>query len=48
MATPLQEVYEAFLSKIEADDWMLSGMEGDSVSEEILNDWRMLLNAAIM
>ncbi len=48
MATPLREVYDAFLSKIEADDWMLSGIEGDSVSEEILKDWRMLLNAAIM
>ena len=48
MATPLREVYDAFLSKIEADDWMLSGIEGDSVSEEILKDWRMILNAAIM
>ena len=48
MATPLQDVYDAFLSKIEADDWMLSGMEGESISEEILDDWRMLLNAAIM
>ena len=48
MATPLQDVYDAFLSKIEADDWMLSGIEGDLVSEEILKDWRMLLNAAIM
>ena len=48
MATPLKDVYDAFLSKIEADDWMLSGMEGESISEEILDDWRMLLNAAIM
>ena len=43
MATPLQEVYEAFLSKIEADDWMLT--EEENVVTE---DWRMLLNAAIM
>lgn len=43
MATPLQEVYEAFLSKIEADDWMLT--EEENVVAE---DWRMLLNAAIL
>lgn len=43
MATPLQEVYDAFLSKIEADDWMLT--EEENVVTE---DWRMLLNAAIM
>ena len=42
MATPLQHVYDAFLSKIEADDWMLT--EDPSVVED---DWRMLLNAAI-
>lgn len=39
MATPLQNVYDAFLAKIEADDWMLSEMGDDSVSAEILNDW---------
>lgn len=43
MATPLQDVYDAFLSKIEADDWMLN--EEENVVTE---DWRMLLNAAIM
>ena len=43
MATPLQHVYDAFLSKIEADDWMLT--EEENVVTE---DWRMLLNAAIM
>lgn len=43
MATPLQEVYDAFLSKIEADDWMLT--EEENVVAE---DWRMLLNAAIL
>ena len=42
MATPLQHVYDAFLSKIEADDWMLT--EDPSVVED---DWRMILNAAI-
>lgn len=48
MATPLQTVYKAFLAKIEADDWMLSEMEGDSVSKEVLEDWQMILNAAIV
>lgn len=43
MATPLKDVYDAFLSKIEADDWMLT--EEENVVSE---DWRMLLNAAIM
>ena len=43
MPTPLQDVYNAFLSKIEADDWMLT--EEENVVTE---DWRMLLNAAIM
>ena len=43
MATPLQDVYDAFLSKIEADDWMLT--EEENVVTE---DWRMLLNAATM
>ena len=43
MATPLQDINDAFLSKIEADDWMLT--EEENVVTE---DWRMLLNAAIM
>lgn len=43
MATPLQDVYDAFLSKIEADDWMLTEEEN-----MVTEDWRMLLNAAIM
>ena len=43
MATPLQDVYDTFLSKIEADDWMLT--EEENVVTE---DWRMLLNAAIV
>ena len=43
MATPLQDVYDDYLSKIEADDWMLT--EEENVDTE---DWRMQLNAAIM
>lgn len=43
MATPLQNVYDAFLSKIEADDWMLTEAY-DIVSE----DWRMILDSAIV
>lgn len=43
MATPLQTVYDAFLAKIEADDWMLENLE----SEDVVEDWRMLLDAAI-
>lgn len=43
MATPLQDVYDAYLAKIEADDWMLTEAY-DAVSE----DWRMILNAAIV
>lgn len=43
MATPLQTVYDAFLAKIEADDWMLENL----TSEDVVEDWRMLLNAAI-
>lgn len=42
MATPLQTVYDAFLARIEADDWMLT--EEENVVQE---DWQMLLNAAI-
>ena len=42
MATPLSKVYDAFLSKLEEDEWMLA--EDVNVVEE---DWRMLLDAAI-
>lgn len=48
MATPLENVYAAFLSKIEADDWMLTEMEGGNPSKEVMDDWRMILNAAIV
>ena len=43
MATPLSDVYDAFLAKVEADDWMLN--EEDRAAVEL--DWRMLLDAAI-
>lgn len=43
MATSLQKVYDNFLSKVEADDWMLT----DDISAEIKADWKMLLDAAI-
>lgn len=42
MATPLQTIYDAFLARIEADDWMLT--EEENVVQE---DWQMLLKAAI-
>lgn len=42
MATPLSNVYDAFLAKLEEDEWMLA--EDVNVVEE---DWRMLLDAAI-
>ena len=31
MATPLQTIYEAFLAKVEADDWMLTEENQDLV-----------------
>ena len=43
MATPLDKVYQAFLSKVEADDWMIT-----EYWDEVRKDWRMLLNSAIM
>ena len=46
MATPLQTVYNAFLAKIEADDWMLTEMEENI--ETVRNDWQMILDAAIV
>lgn len=44
MATPLQDVYDAFLSKIEADNWMLDELG----SEAVQKDWQMILDAAIV
>lgn len=45
MATPLQTVYDTFLAKIEADDWMLTEMEENI--ETVRKDWQMILDAAI-
>lgn len=42
MATPLSKVYDAFLAKIEADDWILN--EDVEIARQ---DWQMLLDAAI-
>lgn len=47
MATPLTTLYEAFLSKIEADDWTLDELEAGP-TQEVLKDWQMLLDAAIV
>ena len=44
MATPLQTIYDAFLAKVEADDWMLTEENRELVKE----DWRMILDAAIV
>lgn len=44
MATPLQTIYNAFLAKVEADDWMLTEENHELVKE----DWRMILDAAIV
>lgn len=44
MATPLQTIYNAFLAKVEADDWMLTEENQELVKE----DWHMILDAAIV
>lgn len=44
MATPLQTIYDAFLAKVEADDWMITEENRELVKE----DWRMILDAAIV
>ena len=44
MATPLQTIYDAFLAKVEADDWMLTEENRELVKE----DWRMILDAALV
>ena len=44
MATPLQTIYDAFLAKVEADNWMLTEENQELVKE----DWRMILDAAIV
>lgn len=35
MATPLSVVYDAFLAKVEADDWMMN-----EYWDEVEKDWR--------
>ena len=51
MATPLQIIYDAFLAKVEADDWMLSNLteiDGElSYSPKLEEDLEAILNAAI-
>lgn len=42
MATPLQKVYDAFLAKVEADDWMMN-----EYWDEVEKDWRQILDQAI-
>ena len=48
MATPLQTIYGAFLAKVEADDWTLTEMTEEGPSKELLKDWGMILDAAIV
>ena len=43
MATSFQDVYDAFLSKVETDDWMTT-----EYWDIVKKDWKMLLDAAIM
>lgn len=43
MATSFQDVYDVFLSKVEADDWMTT-----EYWDIVKKDWKMLLDAAIM
>ena len=42
MATPLSVVYDAFLAKVEADDWMMN-----EYWDEVEKDWRQILDQAI-
>lgn len=48
MATPLQTIYNAFLAKVEADDWALTEMTEEGPSKDLLEDWGMILDAAIV
>lgn len=43
MSTPLSKVYDAFLAKVEEDEWMKT-----EFWNEVEKDWMQLLNAAIM
>ena len=42
MATKLQDVYDVFLSKVEADEWMET-----EFLDIVKKDWKMLLDDAI-
>ena len=48
MATPLQTIYDAFLAKVEADDWTLTEMTEEGPSKDLLKDWGTILDAAIV
>ena len=48
MATPLQTIYDAFLAKVEADDWALTEITEEGPSKDLLKDWGMILDAAIV
>ena len=48
MATPLQTIYKAFLAKVEADDWTLTEITEEGPSKDLLEDWGMILDAAIV
>ena len=43
MGTPLSKVFDAFLAKIEEDEWMKT-----EEWNEVERDWMMLLDAAIV
>lgn len=42
MATPLSKVYDAFLAKVDADDWMKN-----EYWDEVEKDWKHILDQAI-
>lgn len=46
MATPLSNVYEAFLAKVEEDEWILNDDESNHAALE--RDFLNILNAAIV
>lgn len=43
MATQFQTIYDAFLSKVEADEWMMDPCYQD----EAVQDWKKLLEGAV-
>lgn len=48
MATPLRTIYDAFLAKVETDDWTLTEITEEGPSKDLLEDWGMILDAAIV